>query len=190
MIPSGRGPGSKWRPPRRGGPGVSRPRTPAPAAPPASGAAGRDGGPAAGRGGGGASRADPALSCAPGSHDKGPEAEEGVELQEGECLRGRPRPGRAGGARRGRDRAPTLLGPRRGRPRSGGADSGGHHQRPAGGVRRPQHPVPVPHRDKWRTGERRAARAGERASERAGGRAGKARTWPQRRPRRSAAPCR
>uniref|UniRef100_A0A2K5MVM2 Upstream transcription factor 2, c-fos interacting n=1 Tax=Cercocebus atys TaxID=9531 RepID=A0A2K5MVM2_CERAT len=28
-------------------------------------------------------RADPAPSCAPGSHDKGPEAEEGVELQEG-----------------------------------------------------------------------------------------------------------
>ncbi|PNJ11070.1 USF2 isoform 7 [Pongo abelii] len=99
---------------------------------------------------------DPAASAtaaAAASHDKGPEAEEGVELQEGECLRGQPRPGRAGGARRSPDRAPTLLGPRRGRPRSGGADSGGHHQRPAGGVRRPQHPVPVPHRDKWRTGD-------------------------------------
>uniref|UniRef100_A0A5F8AV83 Upstream transcription factor 2, c-fos interacting n=1 Tax=Macaca mulatta TaxID=9544 RepID=A0A5F8AV83_MACMU len=61
------------------------------------------------------------------------------------CCRRQPRQGTRGG---GGCRAAG----RRGRPRSGGADSGGHHQRPAGGVRRPQHPVPVPHRDKWRTG--------------------------------------
>lgn len=44
----------------------------------------------------------------PRSHDKGPEAEESVELQEGECLRGprglRPAPGFAG---RGRREAPA-----------------------------------------------------------------------------------
>uniref|UniRef100_A0A8B9XWK5 Upstream stimulatory factor 2 n=1 Tax=Bos mutus grunniens TaxID=30521 RepID=A0A8B9XWK5_BOSMU len=44
----------------------------------------------------------PSSSCASRSHDKGPEAEEGVELQEGECSRGppgpRPAPGKALGA--------------------------------------------------------------------------------------------
>lgn len=46
----------------------------------------------------------------PRSHDKGPEAEEGVELQEGECLRGprglRPAPGLQAGDT-GKPRAPT-----------------------------------------------------------------------------------
>lgn len=50
----------------------------------------------------------------PRSHDKGPEAEESVELQEGECLRGprglRPAPGlQAGDA--GRPRAPAERAP-------------------------------------------------------------------------------
>lgn len=53
----------------------------------------------------------------PRSHDKGPEAEEGVELQEGECSRGaglRPAPGAGPGVPRPSRPltvAPTLLGP-------------------------------------------------------------------------------
>ncbi|XP_014650220.1 PREDICTED: upstream stimulatory factor 2, partial [Ceratotherium simum simum] len=74
------GPSSKWRPRGRGtprvvppgpGPGVPQPRLGRP-----------DGDLHLGRGAG--ARAALTLSCRPpGSHDKGPEAEEGVELQEG-----------------------------------------------------------------------------------------------------------
>jgi hypothetical protein len=120
------------------------PPAPRPGGTPTPAWAARDGGPAPGRGGGGAGGPDrdPSSSCRPRSHDKGPEAEEGVELQEGECLRVHwgcgPRPGRASGARTPRDRRPSPVPSsdrRRGRPWGGGADGGGHRQRPAGGVR-------------------------------------------------------
>lgn len=65
------------------------------------------------RGGAGARAALTALARPPRSHDKGPEAEEGVELQEGECSRGAraAAPGRAlGGQALGPPTvAPTLL---------------------------------------------------------------------------------
>lgn len=68
------------------GPGVPQPRP------------GRaDGGRAPGRRGGGAGPLTPSSPRPPGSHDKGPEAEEGVELQEGECSRVRRAPACARG---------------------------------------------------------------------------------------------
>lgn len=65
-------------------------------------------------GGAGARAALTPFARPPRSHDKGPEAEEGVELQEGECSPGRGlRPGRHGGAQalRPLTGAPTLLWP-------------------------------------------------------------------------------
>lgn len=45
-----------------------------------------------GKGAGARAALTPSSSRAPRSHDKGPEAEEGVELQEGECSRVSPGP--------------------------------------------------------------------------------------------------